>query len=97
MAATRSGSSTEPMTILKKPVRRETEIAADHHGRHIIIELDPGPPCVTRFREKGRANRLALFPGRQGRCGAEDEGKEEGKGSKAEGKTGVAVKEIDHG
>ena len=42
------------MTPLKKKVRRETDVAADHHGRNIVIELDPGPPCVIRFREKGR-------------------------------------------
>ncbi|HEU5463459.1 MAG TPA: hypothetical protein VFV82_04970 [Candidatus Binatia bacterium] len=42
------------MTILNKKLRRETTIPADHHGRNIIIELDPGPPCVVRFREKGR-------------------------------------------
>lgn len=42
------------MTLLKTKVRRETEIIADHHGRNIVVELDPGPPCVIRFREKGR-------------------------------------------
>lgn len=46
------------MTLLTKPVRRETDIPADHHGRNIIIELDPGPPCVIRFREKGRRHRI---------------------------------------
>jgi len=42
------------MTLLNKRLQRETSIPADHHGRNIIIELDPGPPCVIRFREKGR-------------------------------------------
>jgi hypothetical protein len=42
------------MTFLKTKLRRETPIPADHHGRNIVIELDPGPPCVVRFREKGR-------------------------------------------
>lgn len=42
------------MTPLNKKLRRETAIPADHRGRNIIIELDPGPPCVIRFREKGR-------------------------------------------
>ena len=42
------------MTILTKKIRRETSIPADHHGRNIVVELDPGPPCVIRFREKGR-------------------------------------------
>lgn len=46
------------MTRLNKKVRRETDIPADHHGRNIIIELDPGPPCVIRFREKGRRARI---------------------------------------
>jgi hypothetical protein len=42
------------MTFLKTKLRRETPIVADHHGRPIIIELDPGPPVVVRFKEKGR-------------------------------------------
>jgi hypothetical protein len=46
------------MTTLKKRLRRDTGIPADHHGRSIIIELDPGPPAVFRFREKGRRSSI---------------------------------------
>lgn len=46
------------MTLLNKKVRRETSVPADHHGRNIVIELDPGPPCVIRFREKGRKSAI---------------------------------------
>lgn len=39
------------MTLLKKPIKRETPIPADHHGRNIIIEIDPAG--FVSFREKG--------------------------------------------
>ena len=42
------------MTLLRKRVSRETPVPADHHGRNIVITLDPGPPCMVIFREKGR-------------------------------------------
>lgn len=45
-------------TLLKKPVKRETNVPADHHNRNIIIELDPGPPAVIRFREKGLKSKI---------------------------------------
>ena len=38
------------MTILRKPVKRET--AATYRGRNIIIQLEP--PSIVRLREKGR-------------------------------------------
>ncbi len=40
------------MTLLTRKLRRETEIPADHHGRHIVIEIEP--PQLISFREKGR-------------------------------------------
>ncbi len=40
------------MTLLTRKLKRETEIPADHHGRHIIIEIEP--PQLISFREKGR-------------------------------------------
>jgi hypothetical protein len=42
------------MTFLKTKLRRKTPIPADYDGRNIVIEIDPGPPCVIRFREKER-------------------------------------------
>lgn len=38
------------MTILKKPVKRET--GASYRGRSIIIQIEP--PSIVRLKEKGR-------------------------------------------
>lgn len=43
------------MTLLNKPVRRETE--AEYRGRNLIVQIEPlkeSPWCVIRIKEKGR-------------------------------------------
>ena len=40
------------MTPIKKRVARELAESWDHHGRNIIIEIEP--PGLVSFREKGK-------------------------------------------